>query len=209
MLDNHLFLNNPCHSPFPKDTRQVIFGMGCFWGVEKLFWQQHGIYTTAVGYAGGLSENPNYQAVCTGQTGHTEVVLVVYHPEIILFQELLQLFWENHDPTQGMRQGNDIGTQYRSAVFYHSAQQQEQAQTIIAEIEAQQIWPNPVVTEVVPLSNYSPAEDYHQDYYKLDTRVLTRFGYRKQSDVYYRYRDACGRDQRVRELWGSAAPFAK
>src|SRR3954452_9144175 len=113
----HYVLDAPLQGPFPADTEQVVFGLGCFWGAEKVFWQMPGVYTTAVGYAGGLTPNPTYEEVCSARTGHNEVVLVVYRPSEVSYDELLTAFWEAHDPTQGMRQGNDVGTQYRSGIY--------------------------------------------------------------------------------------------
>nr|XP_033793699.1 mitochondrial peptide methionine sulfoxide reductase isoform X3 [Geotrypetes seraphini] len=123
----HHVNGNAMVEPFPEGTQMVIFGMGCFWGAEKKFWQQKGVYSTQVGYAGGYTANPSYQDVCSGKTGHAEVVRVVYQPENISFEKLLKVFWENHDPTQGMRQGNDVGTMYRSAIFTFSKEQMETA----------------------------------------------------------------------------------
>ena len=116
--ERHAVLGTPLRPPFPEGFEQAIVGMGCFWGAERVFWQAPGVYTTAVGYAGGFTPNPTYEEVCSGQTGHAEVVLVVFDPAKTTYEEILRLFWENHDPTQGMRQGNDVGTQYRSAIYY-------------------------------------------------------------------------------------------
>ena len=147
------------------NIKQATLGGGCFWCLESAFNSIKGVDSALSGYAGGQVDNPTYEQVCGGQTGHAEVVQVNYDSDVISYRSILEIFFALHDPTQLNRQGNDVGTQYRSAVFYHDAEQQEQAQAIIAEIEAQQIWPNPVVTEVVPLTNYSQAEDYHQDYF--------------------------------------------
>ena len=125
--DTHFVLGTPLEPPFPEDTEQVIVGMGCFWGAERVFWQAPGMYTTAVGYAGGYTPNPTYDEVCSGRTGHNEVVLAVFRPAEISFDEVLRLFWENHDPTQGMRQGNDMGTQYRSAIYPTTPEQYARA----------------------------------------------------------------------------------
>ncbi|MBF0263857.1 MAG: peptide-methionine (S)-S-oxide reductase MsrA [Gammaproteobacteria bacterium] len=166
MSNKHLFLNTPIHPPFPENLSTIIFGMGCFWGVEKLFWQQKGIYTTAVGYAGGDTENPTYQQVCTGQTGHTEVVLIVYDPEVISFKQLLELFWQNHDPTQGMRQGNDRGTQYRSAIYVNNQEYVLQSQESLQHYQSQltqQGYPE-ITTEIKLQSKFYYAEEYHQQY---------------------------------------------
>jgi peptide-methionine (S)-S-oxide reductase len=126
--ERHLVLGTPLEGPFPPHLEQAVFGMGCFWGPERRFWQVPGVYTTAVGYAGGYTPNPAYEEVCSGLTGHAEVVLVVFDPAVVTYRDLLRIFWENHDPTQGMRQGNDIGTQYRSVIFTSSEQQREQAE---------------------------------------------------------------------------------
>lgn len=147
------------------NIEQATLAGGCFWCLESAFNSIKGVDSAFSGYAGGQVDNPTYEQVCGGQTGHAEVVQVNYDSDVISYRSILEIFFALHDPTQLNRQGNDVGTQYRSAVFYHDAEQQEQAQAIIAEIEAQQIWPNPVVTEVVPLTNYSQAEDYHQDYF--------------------------------------------
>src|SRR6266849_3157618 len=121
--ERHFVLGAPLEGPFPDGLEQVVFGMGCFWGAERKFWTAEGVYTTAVGYAGGITPNPTYEEVCSGRTGHTEVVLVVFDPSVTSYDAILQLFWENHDPTQGMRQGNDVGTQYRSAIYTSSDEQ--------------------------------------------------------------------------------------
>ena len=118
--DQHAVNGTPLAAPFPAGLEQAVFGLGCFWGAERKFWQKPGVYTTAVGYAGGYTKNPTYEEVCSGRTGHTEVVLVVFDPKKVTYDELLKTFWENHDPTQGMRQGNDVGTQYRSAIYTYS-----------------------------------------------------------------------------------------
>jgi peptide-methionine (S)-S-oxide reductase len=164
--DAHFVNGQPLKGPFAKNLEQAVFGMGCFWGVERIFWQTPGVFTTAVGYAGGVTPNPDYQEVCTGYTGHTEVVLVVFDPARITYQELLTLFWEGHDPTQGMRQGNDVGTQYRSAIFTFSEDQVSLAQ---ASYQAYQAELNSagygrITTEIVPLETFYYAEDYHQQY---------------------------------------------
>lgn len=152
--------------PFPEGFDIALFGLGCFWGAEKRFWQLPGVYSTAVGYAGGLTPNPTYREVCTGLTGHNEVVRVVYDPARIRYEELLQVFWEAHNPTQGMRQGNDVGTQYRSAIYF-STPQQEQAARESARVYARQLvaagWPE-MTTEILPTPEFYYAEDYHQQY---------------------------------------------
>ncbi|MBW2403175.1 MAG: peptide-methionine (S)-S-oxide reductase MsrA, partial [Deltaproteobacteria bacterium] len=123
----HFVLDAPLHEPFPDDTQQAMFGLGCFWGAERKFWQTEGVYTTAAGYAAGQTQNPTYQEVCSGRTGHNEVVLVVYRPARVTYDALLEIFWESHDPTQGMRQGNDHGTQYRSGIYYFDDAQHQLA----------------------------------------------------------------------------------
>ena len=152
--------------PFPADLEQAVFGMGCFWGAEKKFWQAPGVYSTAVGYAGGITPNPTYREVCSGMTGHTEVVLVVFDPKVTSYDAMLKVFWENHDPTQGMRQGNDVGTQYRSAIYTFSPEQQQAAQA------SQQAYQDRLTaagydrisTEVMTAPPFYYAEDYHQQY---------------------------------------------
>jgi len=164
---NHAVNGTPINDNKPKGLKEIIVGMGCFWGAEQLFWQQSGVYSTSVGYSGGFTPNPTYKEVCTGKTGHAEVVRVLYDPTLITLQQLLTLFWENHDPTQGMRQGNDIGTQYRSVIFTTSQTQLETAlQSKVRYQEAlhQQQKPHSVTTEIEPAGIYYFAEDYHQQY---------------------------------------------
>jgi peptide-methionine (S)-S-oxide reductase len=152
--------------PFPEGLQQAVFGMGCFWGAEKKFWQQPGVYSTAVGYAGGLTPNPTYREVCTGMTGHNEVVLVVFDPTITSYDTMLKVFWENHDPTQGMRQGNDVGTQYRSGIYYEDDTQKRAAEasreTFQKQLNASGY--GAITTEIVPAPEFYYAEDYHQQY---------------------------------------------
>ena len=162
----HLVLGTSMVEPFPEDCEQIVLGLGCFWGAERLFWTLPGVHTTAVGYAAGHTPNPTYQEVCTGMTGHNEVVLVVYRPQQIGLEALLTVFWESHDPTQGMRQGNDQGTQYRSGIYYH-----DDAQRVIAEQSMQRYRQNleaagfaPITTEILPAGPFYYAEDYHQQY---------------------------------------------
>ena len=152
--------------PFPVGLQQAIFGLGCFWGAEKKFWQTKGVYTTAVGYAGGLTPNPTYREVCTGQTGHNEVVLVVFDPKQISYAELLKVFWENHDPTQGMRQGNDVGTQYRSGIYYLDDEQRAAAERSRDGFQEKlsAAGYGRITTEIVPAPQFYYAEDYHQQY---------------------------------------------
>ena len=166
IAERHFVLDAPLRGPFPADTEQVIFGLGCFWGAEQKFWEARGVYTTAVGYAGGYTPNPTYQEVCSGLTGHNEVVLVVYRPSEVSYDELLKIFWESHDPTQGMRQGNDIGTQYRSGVYYFNDAQHQLA---IVSRGAYQgalggAGHGDISTEIVAAPPFYYAEDYHQQY---------------------------------------------
>ena len=162
----HFVNGNPLRGPFPEHLREAVFGLGCFWGAERRFWETNGVYTTAVGYAGGLSRNPTYEEVCSGLTGHTEVVLVVYDPEIVPYEELLTIFWEAHDPTQGMRQGNDIGTQYRSAIYTCDDAQQQAARQSLGTYQSQlsAAGYGTITTEILPLDTFYYAEDYHQQY---------------------------------------------
>ena len=163
---NHLVLDVPLLPPYPQACEQALFGMGCFWGAERLFWQLPGVYVTSVGYAGGYTANPSYEDVCSGKTGHTEVVSVVYEPEKIGFGDLLKLFWEAHDPTQGMRQGNDIGTQYRSAIYCTSSQQLTRAKNSLERYQDSlgRAGYGAVTTEIASDVPYYFAEDYHQQY---------------------------------------------
>jgi peptide-methionine (S)-S-oxide reductase len=152
--------------PFPEGLQQAVFGMGCFWGAEKKFWQQPGVYSTAVGYAAGLTPNPTYREVCTGMTGHNEVVLVVFDPKVTSYDTMLKVFWENHDPTQGMRQGNDAGTQYRSGIYYADDTQKRAAEASRATFQKQLTASGygAITTEIVPAPEFYYAEEYHQQY---------------------------------------------
>jgi peptide-methionine (S)-S-oxide reductase len=164
--DRHFVLGTPMKPPFPENLQTAVFGLGCFWGAERVFWQAPGVYTTAVGYAGGYTPNPSYEEVCSGRTGHTEAVLVVFDPEQTSYEEILKLFWENHDPTQGMRQGNDAGTQYRSAIYLTDESQRaavEASQALFGE-RLKQAGYGEITTEVAPLGEFYYAEDYHQQY---------------------------------------------
>jgi peptide-methionine (S)-S-oxide reductase len=164
--NRHAVTGAPIAEPFPVGLEHAVFGMGCFWGAERKFWQQPGVYSTAVGYAGGHTKNPTYQEVCSGRTGHAEVVLVVFDPKQIRYEELLRLFWENHDPTQGMRQGNDVGTQYRSAIYVNSVEQRRLAEESLEKYQANLAkhgFP-PISTEVRDAPPFYYAEDYHQQY---------------------------------------------
>ncbi|HVX20433.1 MAG TPA: peptide-methionine (S)-S-oxide reductase MsrA [Acidimicrobiales bacterium] len=164
--DRHLVLGTPLQPPFPDGFRRAVFGMGCFWGAERTFWQVPGVYTTAVGYAGGFTPNPTYEEVCSGRTGHAEVVLVVFDPAKTSYEALLAAFFEGHDPTQGMRQGNDVGTQYRSAIYTDGADQEKAAADALARYQQALIAAGhgAVTTEVAPAGPFYYAEDYHQQY---------------------------------------------
>ncbi|MDX9874402.1 MAG: peptide-methionine (S)-S-oxide reductase MsrA [Spongiibacteraceae bacterium] len=164
--EHHVVLGNPLTPPFPDHCEQALFAMGCFWGVERRFWQQPGVWTTAVGYAGGFTPNPTYEEVCSGWTGHTEVVLVVFDPAEVSYEKLLRLFWESHDPTQGMRQGNDVGTQYRSAIYTFTADQRQLAEA--SRERYQQALTShgrgTITTELADAPAFYYAEPYHQQY---------------------------------------------
>ena len=164
--EKHFVLGTPLEPPFPEDTEQVIVGMGCFWGAERVFWQAPGMFTTAVGYAAGYTPNPTYEEVCSGRTGHNEVVLAVFRPAEIPFDEVLRLFWENHHPTQGMRQGNDVGTQYRSAIYTTSPEQSRAVEATKAAFgeRLQAKGYGEISTEIAELGEFYYAEDYHQQY---------------------------------------------
>lgn len=163
--ERHAVLGTPLKPPFPESMEQAVFGMGCFWGAERIFWQLPGVYSTAVGYAGGLTPNPTYEEVCTGRTGHAEVVLVVFDPAKTSYAELLRVFWENHDPTQGMRQGNDVGTQYRSAIYIADETQRTQAEASRATYaERLQTSGFPQISTEIERGPFYYAEDYHQQY---------------------------------------------
>ena len=166
--DKHFVNFHPLKGPFPEGYDWAVFGLGCFWGAEKGFWKVPGVWTTAVGYAGGFTPNPTYEEVCSGRTGHSEVVLVVWDPKVVSFDSLLQVFWESHDPTQGMRQGNDVGTQYRSAIYVHDAAQLDAAKRS-AERYSEALSASgygAVTTEIGPIGedDFFYAEDYHQQY---------------------------------------------
>ena len=162
----HFIKGHPMTAPFPAGLQTAMFGLGCFWGAERRFWEQPGVYVTAAGYAGGLTPNPTYEEVCSGMTGHNEVVMIVFDPGQVTFQELLELFWESHDPTQGMRQGNDIGTQYRSGIYTFSSHQQEQAEKSrqIFQEKLLQKGFKPITTEILTAPDFYYAEHYHQQY---------------------------------------------
>ena len=161
------FVNfHPLEAPFPDGLEQAVFGLGCFWGAERKFWQTEGVYTTAVGYAGGYTPNPTYEEVCSGRTGHTEVVLVVFDPAKITYEQLLKVFWEAHDPTQGMRQGNDVGTQYRSAIYTFTPAQHAAAEASRAMFQEKlrEAGYGEITTEIADAPAFYYAEDYHQQY---------------------------------------------
>ncbi|MCP4283179.1 MAG: peptide-methionine (S)-S-oxide reductase MsrA [Gammaproteobacteria bacterium] len=162
----HYVSGNPLQPPFPKGMELALFGMGCFWGAERRFWEVNGVYSTAVGYAGGFTPNPTYEEICTGMTGHNEVVQVVFDPEIIRYEELLRIFWESHDPTQGMRQGNDAGTQYRSGIYTGNALQQDFA--LASKLRYQEALTEQgkglITTEIIAVPEFYFAELYHQQY---------------------------------------------
>ena len=166
VADTHYVNGNPIKAPFPAGLQQAVFGLGCFWGAERRFWQQPGVFSTAVGYAGGLTPNPTYEEVCSGLTGHTEVVLVVFDPQQTSFEALLKVFWEAHNPTQGMRQGNDIGTQYRSAIYTLDAAQQAAAEASREAFQQalDQAGLGPITSEIAPTGPFYYAEAYHQQY---------------------------------------------
>jgi peptide-methionine (S)-S-oxide reductase len=162
----HFISHRPLRGPFPEGLEMAMFGLGCFWGAERKFWQTEGVWVTAVGYAGGFTPNATYQEVCTGRTGHTEVVLVVFDPKKISYEQLLKVFWESHDPTQGMRQGNDVGTQYRSAIYTYSPEQaakaKESREAYQSALRAARM--GEITTEIAPAPEFYYAEDYHQQY---------------------------------------------
>jgi peptide-methionine (S)-S-oxide reductase len=162
----HFVNGHPLKPPFPQGLETAMFGLGCFWGAERKFWQLEGVYTTAVGYAAGYTPNPNYQEVCTGMTGHNEVVLVVYDPQLVSYAQLLKTFWESHNPTQGMRQGNDTGTQYRSGIYVYSEEQKQLAEASKQAYQEslQSAGYGNITTEIIDAPEFYYAEDYHQQY---------------------------------------------
>ena len=165
-METHFVNHNPIQPPFPNGDEVAIFGMGCFWGAEKKFWQQPGVYATAVGYAAGHTKNPTYREVCSGTTNHAEVVLVVFDPKKIRYDDLLKVFWENHDPTQGNRQGNDVGTQYRSGIYYADDEQKKAAEASrdVFQKQLSAAGYKTITTEIAPAPEFYYAEDYHQQY---------------------------------------------
>lgn len=164
--ERHFVSGNPLKGPYPEEFETAVFGMGCFWGVERVFWQLPGVWVTAVGYSGGITPNPTYEETCTGRTGHAEVVKVVFDPKVISYGDLLKAFWENHDPTQGMRQGNDIGTTYRSAIYYGDEGQKAEAERSRDAYQAalKAAGKGEITTEIAALGPFYYAEDYHQGY---------------------------------------------
>ncbi|OLP18508.1 peptide-methionine (S)-S-oxide reductase [Leptolyngbya sp. 'hensonii'] len=167
VITNRHFVNgHPLQPPFPEGMETALFGMGCFWGAERKFWQQSGVYSTAVGYAAGTTPNPSYREVCTGMTGHNEVVLVIFDPTVITYSEILKVFWESHNPTQGMRQGNDVGTQYRSGIYTYSTEQQQLAEASreMYQTSLSAAGYGPITTEILDAPAFYYAEDYHQQY---------------------------------------------
>ena len=166
-VSNRHFVNGaPIKAPFPAGLEQAMFGLGCFWGAERMFWKVPGVYSTAVGYAAGLTPNPTYEEVCSGYTGHNEVVMVWFDPKKTSYEALLKVFWEGHDPTQGMRQGNDVGTQYRSGIYTYSAEQKKKAEASLAmfQKELAKSGMGTITTEIIDAPPFYDAEDYHQQY---------------------------------------------
>jgi len=166
VTNRHFVNGNPIQPPFPAGIELAMFGMGCFWGAERKFWQRSGVFSTAVGYAAGITPNPTYREVCSGMTGHNEVVLVAYDPQVVSYEDLLKIFWENHNPTQGMRQGNDVGTQYRSGIYTYNETQQQLAIASKAQYQGalQQAEYGEITTEILAAPPFYYAEEYHQQY---------------------------------------------
>ena len=164
--ERHFVTGNPLKPPFPENLECAILAMGCFWGAERLAWETPGVFTTAVGYTNGFTSNPTYEEVCSGRTGHAEAILVAFDPAVISYAELLKIFWQSHDPTQGMRQGNDTGTQYRSGIYYYNNVQREAAEQSKVEYESRlsEAGLGPITTEILPVTDFYYAEDYHQQY---------------------------------------------
>ncbi len=166
ITNRHFVNSNPLQAPFPPEMRQALFGMGCFWGAERKYWQLDGVFSTAVGYAAGYTQNPTYEEVCSGQTGHNEVVLIIFDPRVVSYQQLLSVFWESHDPTQGMQQGNDKGTQYRSGIYVFDEEQRRIAESSRAAYQARLDGSGhgTITTEIIDAPNFYYAEEYHQQY---------------------------------------------
>jgi peptide-methionine (S)-S-oxide reductase len=164
--EKHFVTGRALQGPYPEGSKSIVFALGCYWGAERKFWQTPGVWVTAVGNAGGFTPHPTYEEVCSGQTGHTESVLVVYDPKQVSLESLLKVFWESHDPTQGMRQGNDVGTQYRSAIYWTQPEQEKAVRASLASYQAElaRAGYGPVTTELKPLDRFYFAEDYHQQY---------------------------------------------
>jgi peptide-methionine (S)-S-oxide reductase len=179
VADAHLVLGTPMTPPFPDHLDTLVVGMGCFWGAERFFWQLEGVYTTAVGYAGGFTPNPTYEETCTGRTGHTEAVLVVFDPSVVSIDTLLGVFWENHDPTTANRQGNDVGTQYRSAIYTNSPEQEAAVAASVAQYAARlsKAGFGEISTEVAPAGEFFYAEDYHQQYLQKNPNGYCNHGF--------------------------------
>ncbi len=176
--DAHVVNHVPLVAPFPAGFQMAVFGMGCFWGAERKFWETKGVYSTAVGYAGGFTPNPTYEEVCGGLTGHAEVVLVVFDPAVVSYGDLLRVFWENHDPTQGMRQGNDVGTQYRSTIYWYGEEQRQAAERSRAMFQPvlTKAGFGPITTEIAAAPEFYYAEDYHQQYLAKNPRGYCGLG---------------------------------
>ncbi len=164
--ESHFILKTPLEPPFPEGTQVALFGMGCFWGAERKYWEAPGVFSTAVGYAGGITPHPTYRQVCSGRTGHNETVRVVFDPARTNYEQMLRIFWENHDPTQGMRQGNDVGTQYRSGIYTYSESQMQAAQSSCRAFQKELTASGygKITTEIVPAPEFYYAEEYHQQY---------------------------------------------
>jgi len=166
VVNQHFINKTPIQEPFPEGMEMAMFGLGCFWGAEKIFWQADGVYSTAVGYAGGFTQNPTYEELCTGMTGHNEVVRVIYDPEKISYESLLKIFWEYHNPTQGMRQGNDTGTQYRSGIYTYGDEQLDVAKKSVTKYQQALVEAGhgTITTEILSAPEFYYAEEYHQQY---------------------------------------------
>jgi peptide-methionine (S)-S-oxide reductase len=178
VASRHFVKDAPLQPPFPAQMQTALFGMGCFWGAERRYWMLNGVYTTAVGYAAGFTPNPTYEEVCSGMTGHNEVVLAVFDPDVIGYQDLLRTFWESHDPTQGMRQGNDAGTQYRSGIYYYSDEQRQLAEASRDTFQQALLAAKhgTITTEILPAPPFYYAEDYHQQYLAKNPRGYCGLG---------------------------------
>jgi peptide-methionine (S)-S-oxide reductase len=178
LAERHFVSGRPLLPPYPEGLEQAMFGLGCFWGAERAFWQQPGVWVTAVGYAGGRTPNPTYEEVCSGRTGHNEVVRVVFDPSQVSYEQILKLFWESHDPTQGMRQGNDVGTQYRSGIYTYGDTQARAAQASKEAYEAmlRRSGYGGITTEILPAPEFYFAEDYHQQYLAKNPRGYCGLG---------------------------------